>query len=323
MNLVVPILLAASIVAAGASVAAGLGRSADVVSGLRRPLDVVSGFSRTVVQKAPSSKTHTRQLFVNVVQPNGDAVLDLGPSDFEVTEGGVEREIVRASLARNPMRIALIVDTSDGAAKALTDVRTALVSFLDALPPEHEVMLVSTGRQTRVRVQPTADRRKVREVAAGLFSDGGATVLSDTLLEMDERFFRKAEDRWPVFVILTGDGAESSATANEKKLDDWIVALPARGISAHAIVIKYRGGGQPEIIASHVVQAAGGRYDFINTSNSVPEKMTALAKAIGEDARKMATKYQIDFLTDAKGNPPVDAGVARHGVIVQVSYRRF
>jgi hypothetical protein len=273
-------------------------------------------------QKA-SGKGRVRRVFVNIVnRQGGEPVLDLGTADFEVAEAGGKREVLRASLANEPMRIALIVDTSDGASKALTDFRTGLVAFLDTLPPEPEVMLVSTGRQTRVRVPPTTDRRKVREAAAGIFSDGGATVLSDTLLDMDDRFFRKAENRWPVFVILTADGTEGSAGANEKKLNDWVGALPSRGISAHAIVIKYRGGGQPEVVASHVVQTAGGRYEFINTSNSVPERLTALAKSIGGDARQMSTKYEVDFLTDANDQVPVDIGVARAGVVVQLSYRR-
>jgi len=58
----------------------------------------------------------------------------------------------------------------------------------------------------------------VRQNAAnGLFSDGGATPLMDALMEVDDRFMRKVEDRWPVFVLVSGDGAESSAGANEKK----------------------------------------------------------------------------------------------------------
>ena len=35
--------------------------------------------------------------------------------------------------------------------------------------PEHEVMIVSTGRQTRVRVPPTTDRKKLKDASAGLF----------------------------------------------------------------------------------------------------------------------------------------------------------
>jgi hypothetical protein len=45
-----------------------------------------------------------------------------------------------------------------------------------------------------------------------------------------------------VFVIVTADGREASPTAHEKQFNDWVRALPSRGIAAHAVVIKYRGG---------------------------------------------------------------------------------
>ena len=126
-----------------------------------------------------------------------------------------------------------------------TQIRTGLTAFLEALPPDSEVMVISTGRQVRVRLPPTTDRAKALSIAKGLFSDGGATPLRDALLEIDERFFRKIENRWPVFVIVTGDSAESSAAANETKFNKWLNDLPARGISAHAFALKYRGGGLP------------------------------------------------------------------------------
>jgi Mg-chelatase subunit ChlD len=281
-----------------------------------------SALAGAAPQKGGPAKPRTRQVFVNVTGQNGSPVLDLGAGDFEVTESGTKREIGRAALATAPMRIALIVDTSDGAAAALNQVRAGLLAFIDAVPPEHEIMIVSTGRQTRVRVPPTTDRKKAKDSAGGLFPDGGATVLGDTLLEMDDRFMRKAEDRWPVFVIITGDGAEGSAGANEKKLNDWIVAVPPRGISAHAFVLKYKGGGMPEIIASHVVQAAGGRYDFMNTSNSLPEKLKELGEHLAASAKQMASWYRVEFATTGPENAPVDVGITRAGVAVKLSYRR-
>src|SRR5262249_52151849 len=170
----------------------------------------------------PKGKAAVRTVFVSVVDRSGAPVLDLSPGDFEVTENSVKRQVLSASLAKSPMRVALILDTSDGAAPAINHLRAGLAAFLDALPPAHEVLIVSTGRQSRVRVQPTLDRKKLRDAAGGLFADGGATVLSDTLLEVDDRFMRKTEDRWPVFVIVTGDGPEGSAPANERKLNEWV-----------------------------------------------------------------------------------------------------
>jgi len=271
--------------------------------------------------KAPP-KGRTRVAFVSVTDSSGP-VLTLGPADFDVTESGAKRQVVRASLATTPMRVALIVDTSDGlAAAALNHLRAGLLALVDELSPDDEVMLVSTGRQTRVRVQPTIDRKKIKDAAGGLFADGGATVLTDTLLDVDDRFMRKADNRWPVFVVVTGDGTEGSAGANEKKFNEWIVALPTRPVEAHAIALKFRGGGMPEIVASHVAQAGGGIYEFMNTSNALPDKMKAIGARLAADRRAMSTKYEIEYLTDSADQKPIDVGVAKSGVTIQLSFRR-
>jgi Mg-chelatase subunit ChlD len=183
-------------------------------------------------------------------------------------------------------------------------------------------MLVTTGRQLRVRTQPTTDRKKFKDAATGLFSDGGATPLMDALLETDDRFMRKASDRWPVFVIITGDGAEGSAGANEKKFNEWVRDLPPRGISAHAVVLKYRGGGIPEVIANHVAITGGGMYEYMNTSNSLPEKLKAIADQISRDYDRVSTKYEVAFATDSR-NGPVMVGVAREGVKIETTQGRL
>lgn len=206
-------------------------------------------------------KTTTRQVFVSVLDRVGAPMLDLLPNEFQVTESGVPRQVVRASLARSPMRVVLIVDTSDAAAPALTFLRAGVMAFLETLPPEHEAMLVSTGRQLRVRVPPTMDRKTLKDTANGLFTDGGAgSMLIDSLLEIDDRFLKKADDRWPVFVIVTSDGVETSTGAHERQFNQWTLAMGDRGIVAHAIVLKFKGnGGLPEMVAMNVTENSGGR----------------------------------------------------------------
>jgi VWA domain-containing protein len=288
-----------------------------------KTLTVVVLAATLVAAQSKPVKPHPRQIFVSVVDRTGAPVLDLQPSDFDVTENGAKRQVLKAGLAKSPMRVALLVDTSDGTGeKAINHIRAALGEFADALPQPHEIMLVTTARQPRVRVQPTTDRKKLKDSGTALFTEGGATTLSDTLMDIDDRFMRKAEDRWPVFVIVTGDGGEASAPASEKKFNDWLYALPLRGISAHAISLKYHGGGNPEIIAAHVAQTAGGHYDFINTSNSLPEKMKAIAALLAHDYDTAATRYQISFMSEAADTSPVDVGVARDGVKLQLSAGR-
>lgn len=277
----------------------------------------------TLLAQSKSGKAQLRQVFVSVVDRGGAPVTDLQASDFEITENGVKREVLKAGLAKSPMRVLVVVDTGDAAAPAINHLRTGLAALADGLGPQHELALVGTGRQVRVRVQPTTDRKKFKDAAGGLFSDGGATILSDALMEMDDRFVRKAEDRWPIFVIVTADGAEASAGANEKKFNEWLRALPARGIGAHAIAIKYKGGGIPEVIASHVALTAGGHYDFMNTSNSLPDKLKAIAELMTKDYERASAKYEVSFVSDAPVGQPVMIGIARDGVTFEMSQTRL
>jgi len=269
-------------------------------------------------QKKPAVG-HSRRIFANVTDSAGAPVLDLKPEHFEIREGAKTQRVLAASLGSSPMRIALMVDTSDATDKALNHMRAGLGAFLDALPPEAEVLIVTTGRQVRVRVQPTTDRKKLKDLTNGLFSDGGATPLRDGLMEIDDRFFKKAPDRWPLFVIVTGDGAESSSEAIEKRFNTWLNDLPARGISAHGFALKYRGGGVPDAITQQVVQMGGGMFDFMNTSNSLPDKLKALGERLAADAKLMSTWYQLDFETSGNGSQAVDVLLSRSGVTVTLS----
>ena len=269
-------------------------------------------------------KMHVRHIFVSVTDAKGTPVEGLSAGDFTVAEAGTPRVVSHAGPAKDPMRIALMLDTSDAAAPALTAIRAGAVAFLDALPPEDEVILITTGRQMRVRLPPTTDRKKLKDTAAGLFTDGAGTVLMDGLLEIDDRFFKKgADDRWPVIVIVTSDGTESSTGANEKTFMKWAPEVGARGISIHAFVYKTpKGAGMPEIVAENLTQNSGGRFDKMNTTTALPEKMKTLGEQLALDHRNMSAWYELDVQTDATEFKPVEVAVAREGVRIQISVSR-
>jgi len=284
-------------------------------------LAIAASAPTTPAQKAPAA-SRTRKVFVSVTDRDGLPVGDLQPSDFDVREGGAKRAIVRAQPAVSPMRVAVLVDTSEPAAPAVTNIRAALLEFFNALPAKHEALLVSTGRQLRVRVQPTFDRKKLTDASAGIFTDGGGTALIDSILEVDDRFMKKAEDRWPVFVVLTTDGSENSAGAHENQFNKWLNSVAARGVTAHAVIIKSKGNGLTEIIANSLAENSGGEYIVVNTSNSVPDKMRALAVKLGDDYQIARTRYEVEFASEAP-SAPVDVGVLREGVSLRITQTRL
>src|SRR5688572_4080181 len=93
-----------------------------------------------------SAQKMTRRVFVTA-SAGGTPVLDLTAADFQVVESGTKREVTRAALGKEPMRIVLLVDSSTAVAQMLNQFRPALTTFLDTLPPQHEVAFITTGGQ--------------------------------------------------------------------------------------------------------------------------------------------------------------------------------
>jgi hypothetical protein len=194
--------------------------------------------------------------------------------------------LVAAPAAAAPMRVALLVDTSAGTSSAIVQIRAGVAAFLEALPPEHEVALVTTGRHTQVRVPPTTDRSKLKSSAGGMLPDNGPTALMDALTEVDDRFMKNAGDRAPVFVILTGDGSENSKDVDEQGFNRWMAEIARRGVAVSAVVLKTTGNGLPDFIASTLVQATRGHYTSLGTGGGIADAMTTLAAQITADAAR-------------------------------------
>lgn len=206
---------------------------------------------------------------------------------FWTTIAAAVLALAPALSAAPPMRIALLVDTSAATASAIARIRAAVSAFLDALPPEHEVLLVTTGRRTQVRVPPTTDRTKLKENVGGMLPELGPTALLDSLKAVDDRFMRKTSgDHWPVFVILTADGSENSHEVDQKGFNRWVDEIAFRGVSVNAIVLKTSANGVPESIASGLAQVTHGHYASMGIAGNIAEAMAQLAAKLGDDAAR-------------------------------------
>lgn len=181
------------------------------------------------------------------------------------------------------MRIVLLVDSSSAISPVLTEFRAGLNAFLEALPGEPEIAIISTGGQLRIRMEPTSDRMKLRAAATSFSSDGGANMLLDAMIEADRRFLKSAADRRPVFVILTTDAAATVGGTRydmyNRFLDDFLM----RGGRAHAIVVAGLNRGATTQIADNLVHNTDGFYEIVAIANAVPKLMTTLAAYVAAD----------------------------------------
>jgi hypothetical protein len=278
---------------------------------------------------ALSAQVKTRRVYVSALDPRGDPIGDLDADAIQIIEDGIPQPVTRAVRANAPMRIALIVDTSDGAGYELNHLRQALAAFISAIPSEHEILLATTGRQTRVRLQPTTDRKKLMSSATGLFQDGGGSMLIDGLYEIDNRFMKKVDKRSPVFVVLTGDGVESSEAGgmfNDHRWDVWVQSLVARGIPLHTIIFSSGKNGLPGKVMLNAARNTHGQSDVINGSSYLPEKMKNVATEIAASDRQMEGWFEVDYTTkSAAPYPQVAVRLNAPGAIarVQILSTRF
>jgi hypothetical protein len=198
-----------------------------------------------------------------------------------------------------------------------------LNAFLDALPPEYEVALISTAGQIGVRQTPTTDRAKLQAAANRFTADGGGNAFLDTLLETDRRFLKSAPDRWPVLVILTTDAGEMDGRPSVERFNAFAQDFLGRGGNAHALVIKGTNTGLITDLALHLSNNTGGVYEGLAISTALGDKMKALATRLAADQQAMVNRYAIEFVGDTKGAQTIEVRLpSRDGLKIQISGRR-
>jgi len=252
-----------------------------------------------------------KRIFVTVLDRMEHPILDISQNGFEVTEGGKSVTVVRASLVTEPMRIALLVDTSDYAKPSITYIRSGLHAFLESLPIEHEILLMSLGGQARVRVPPTLNRTTLTKAGDGLFSEGGASVLLDAMRESWDRFLRNVENRWPVVVVIGTDGPDNSGTRNPQLLNFISDVQNAAG-NVHAIMLSTSPDSTKVFTsvtaALNVTKYTGGHYEALAAPSALPERLKKLAAQIIAQQQRVRTQYEVDFISQST-DPQARIGV--------------
>jgi hypothetical protein len=250
-----------------------------------------------VLGSTAAAQPTNRRVFIEAIDTAGRPVTDLTVDDFQIFENGVERPVTRVTRGGSPMRIVVLVDSSTAVAAVLTDFRTALAAFLEPIAPEHEIAIISTGAQLRVRVAPTKDRQALREAAATFASDNGRNVFLDALLEADRRFLRGSTPLWPVLAIITTDTGALQAEHVEE-FDPFVADLLSRGGSAHAVLLQSQRTGLITQLVTNLTGNTGGLLNTVLIANGLANHTRALAERIAADAKTMTSKYEVEYTSE-------------------------
>jgi hypothetical protein len=199
----------------------------------------------------------------------------------------------------DPMRIAILVDNSQvpGDERRFIDpmpfIRRGLKEFVNALPPNHELMLVATGGQMNIRVEPTRDYLAVMQSANSIQvmrSSGNALIAS--VEEIYERYLRGVERRYPMLVVVATDGPDMSPRVTNASVNALLQQLTKSRVRVNAVLLSPTGttGAGSDLVRSFTLEMIKRTEGAFEPGSAVtaPAKLKALAGRIAQQYKQFS-----------------------------------
>lgn len=279
---------------------------------MRRALMALAAFVSLLFGAAPSAGQEAEIVRIRevrlgsdgtttvVVSVSGEAAgQPLTTGNFSIVENGTE--IAPADLrpyigsGNRPIAAAIVLDTSASMqGQPLLDAKAAAMTFLDGLPAEVRVGLVTFDAQARTTVGFTTDRGAVRNAIAGLAARGETALYDAVVLATNELDRIDAQAN----MVVLSDGGDTVSGAS---LDAALEA--ARKIEAAVTTV---GLTTPEIDPQALATLAGetdGSYVPVEGSNE-------LAAAFHRAARELTSQVLLTYKGVDATSPQLDVRVA-------------
>ena len=242
------------------------------------------GFLVSVSSGTLDAQSTERTLFVSVFDQSGTPVADLPADAFVVREDGRQREVLRAGPAIQPITLAVLVDNSQAVTRYVTDLRTALTTFLPRMTNDkNEVGVVGLADRPTILQEYTTSRSLIQRVAGRIFAQpGSGTMLLDALIDTSKGMQKRESER-RVILVITSEGTDFSNPGYEHTLE-----MLHRGESAlYALVITEPGssraaleteeGRNRGIVLDQGTSSTGGRLTHLVSSMALASELPKLA----------------------------------------------
>lgn len=262
--------------------------------------------------RAPQQIAASRTALVTVSDARNRLIVDLGPDDFVITEGGQPREILDARVADYP--VVVLVDTGRAARTSFSDIRQAVARFVDRLG-ERPIAIGTLG-DPPATVATFDDSRSVRtKRLEALNADPGAETLTLEAAAGAARILGGAGSRFSAIVIVSASLSDGSRRSS----DELVPPIIDCGASVHAIVNRVSAeapiAGLTEVLR-RLSDQTHGQFSTIYSAASYRVALDRLAD-------RLASEMMIEYLVPP-GSPATDIqigvripGTRAHGLGVR------
>ena len=266
----------------------------------------------------------------------GGYVSDLTSADFKIYENDRPQVIDRFSAERRPLRIAIVLDTSESMrGENLSAAVSSAVEFLSVLARGDEGVVISFSDKVQV-LRDLTDKRAELEAAIRTVQASGGTALYDAIVEASKHL---AEfDGRRVMLVLSdgrdqaGNGLEPGSLhtlqeAQERALRDEVMvfaiglgkalASDAKALHANptakAIELDFYGRKPLVTILESIAQTTGGAAVFSPSAGQLKRSFEAIANDL---RHQYALAYRSDDKRHDGAWREIRVVVGRPGVLV-------
>lgn len=277
-----------------------------------------------VLAQAPAAPVE-RTVSLSVVDEKGSPVLGLTAEEVAVEENGAARTIVSFGPDRRPLRVTVLVDSSEPMGPLFRlHLVPAVAELLQQLPEEASVSVWTTGDRPLRLTEPGADRAAAIAALRRVFPRGGNRLL-DAVVEAS----RPAGQEGGRHVMVAVTGLGTGFTDHDRRQVVEVAASALDGF--HAVVVReglgplagddaqIAGLSDPsgvsvadyEFVLGSLAERTGGRRESALSAMGAGAALRAIAASIRGG-------YRLAYLSLAtKGRPEPAVTVARPGARVR------
>jgi len=150
---------------------------------------------------------------VIVSDSQGRYVPDLKAGDFALFQDEARQPIALFATAQEPIKIALMLDTSKSTLPVLDRIKKAARRFLQELRPQDMAMIVAFDLEVKFLNRLSADSARLDEVVKGVkVGDYVGTKLRDAVFEVLAKRFRGVPGRKAIILLTDGQDYRSEVS---------------------------------------------------------------------------------------------------------------
>ncbi|MBI2189681.1 MAG: VWA domain-containing protein [Acidobacteria bacterium] len=254
-----------------------------------------------------------RTIFVSALDARGNPVEGLGNADFVITEDGRPREVLRVSPATEAIDIALLVDTSASAERAVSSMRDGVRRFVAQMAVGNQLALIGLADRPTILVDYTSSQERLTQGTGRLFAmNGSGMTLLDAIVEVSGGLRRRETPRAVIVAVIT-NGVEFT----NRYARDVIAAVRGAGAALHAIVVGQLPVGTTEERERAITLDSGTRETGGQHVTLLAE--TAIEQALLRLARELTSQYKVVYGRPESLIPPdrIEVRPARPGITMR------